>query len=270
MKLEPSSLYGIRVYTEGAILAPHVDRLPLVSSCIINVAQDVEEPWLLEVYDRNDRAVNVTMEPGDMVLYESHSVIHGRPYALKGRFMANIFIHFEPTGHSLRHNILNGIHDDVDQKYRQAQELGQAGHEHEERNGLPSYVLMGGTEEAHWRMQHPAGQSSNRPQTFTTGSTEAHSAAQQGKLDELKQHVARDKSIVNKQDSNGWTPLHEGARGGHLEVVRYLVDQGADINALTKGTGATALWWAKHEHGEDHPIIEFLESLGAVDSGPEL
>jgi hypothetical protein len=44
MKLKPSSLYGIRVYTEGAILAPHVDRLPLVSSCIINVAQDVDEP----------------------------------------------------------------------------------------------------------------------------------------------------------------------------------------------------------------------------------
>lgn len=68
MKLQPSSLYGIRVYTEGAILAPHVDRLPLVSSCIINVDQDVDEPWILEVYDRNDRAVNVTMEPGDMVL----------------------------------------------------------------------------------------------------------------------------------------------------------------------------------------------------------
>ena len=26
MKLQPTSLYGIRVYTEGAILAPHVDR----------------------------------------------------------------------------------------------------------------------------------------------------------------------------------------------------------------------------------------------------
>jgi prolyl 4-hydroxylase len=35
------------------------------------------------------------MEPGDMVLYESHSVIHGRPFPMKGRFFANIFIHFE-------------------------------------------------------------------------------------------------------------------------------------------------------------------------------
>ena len=77
MKLQPTSLYGVRVYTEGAILSPHVDRLPLVSSCIINVDQDVDEPWILEVYDRHDRAVNVTMEPGDMVLYESGSLIHG-------------------------------------------------------------------------------------------------------------------------------------------------------------------------------------------------
>jgi hypothetical protein len=37
--LTTSSLYGIRVYKSGAVLAPHVDRLPLVSSCIINVAQ---------------------------------------------------------------------------------------------------------------------------------------------------------------------------------------------------------------------------------------
>lgn len=27
------SLYGIRVYEEGAVLATHVDRLPLVSAC---------------------------------------------------------------------------------------------------------------------------------------------------------------------------------------------------------------------------------------------
>jgi hypothetical protein len=41
-ELTECSLYGIRVYTEGSILATHVDRLPLVSSAIINVAQDGE------------------------------------------------------------------------------------------------------------------------------------------------------------------------------------------------------------------------------------
>jgi prolyl 4-hydroxylase len=38
--------------------------VPLVSSAIVNVAQDVDEDWILEVYDRDGNAVNVTMEPG--------------------------------------------------------------------------------------------------------------------------------------------------------------------------------------------------------------
>lgn len=134
MKLKPSSLYGIRVYTEGAILAPHVDRLPLVSSCIINVAQDVEEDWVLEVYDRQDRAVNVTMAPGDMVLYESGSLMHGRPFPLKGNFYANIFIHFEPTGEHLH----GGGWDEIDDFY-------------------PPYLVPNSPELEYWARKNPSG-----------------------------------------------------------------------------------------------------------------
>ena len=43
--LAETSMYGIRVYQTGSILATHVDRNPLVSSAIINVAQDLDEPW---------------------------------------------------------------------------------------------------------------------------------------------------------------------------------------------------------------------------------
>jgi prolyl 4-hydroxylase len=49
------------------MLAPHVDRLPLVTSAIINVAQDLNNPWPVEIYDHDGRAENVTMMPGDMV-----------------------------------------------------------------------------------------------------------------------------------------------------------------------------------------------------------
>ena len=62
-ELTQCSLYGVRVYYEGSVLAPHVDRLPLVSSAIINVDQDVDEPWVLEVIGHNGKAENVTMEP---------------------------------------------------------------------------------------------------------------------------------------------------------------------------------------------------------------
>jgi prolyl 4-hydroxylase len=43
-ELRSTSIYGIRIYTEGAVLTPHVDRLPLISSAIVNVDQDLDEP----------------------------------------------------------------------------------------------------------------------------------------------------------------------------------------------------------------------------------
>ncbi|KAL7552907.1 hypothetical protein ACHAWF_016170 [Thalassiosira exigua] len=114
-ELVGSSLYGIRIYQEGAILLPHVDRMPLVVSAIINVDQDIDEPWPLEVYGRDGMAVNVTMEPGDIVLYESHSLIHGRPFELKGRRFANVFVHFQPKNDALNPDgIPSYIRPDVD------------------------------------------------------------------------------------------------------------------------------------------------------------
>lgn len=81
-----TSMYGLRIYREGAVLAPHVDRLPLVISAILNVDQEMEEglqDWPLEVIGRDGFSVNLTLQPGEMVLYESHSIIHGRPYPLE-------------------------------------------------------------------------------------------------------------------------------------------------------------------------------------------
>ena len=52
------SLYGIRTFKEGSVSAPHVDRLPFVTSAIINVDQDVDEPWPLEVIGHDGIAHN--------------------------------------------------------------------------------------------------------------------------------------------------------------------------------------------------------------------
>ena len=233
------------------------------------MAQDVDEPWPLEVYGHDGKATNVTMEPGDMVLYESHSVIHGRPFPLKGRFMANIFVHFEPIGHSLRHNVkLEEEAADVNTKYREAQARGVGGHE-SDNNGLPVYIKAGSPEERHWRETHPNGQTA-RQKTFQTGSTSAHIAAKEGEVDLLHEEIKKKKDIVNAKDSNGWTPLHEGARGGHLEVVKLLIENGADVSARTGEDGGTALWWAKQTHGDDNEVVKFLEEIGALDIGPEL
>jgi prolyl 4-hydroxylase len=203
----------------------------------------------------------------------SHSVLHGRPFPLKGRFMANIFVHFEPTGHTLRHTgELDEADMDVDKKYRKALAKSQAGHEHDGHGGLPAYIIPNSPEENHWRAQHPnvAQKADEEEESFTTGSTPAHRHAAEGRVKDLEQYIKQNKDAVNARDANGWTPLIESARGGHLEAVKLLVEHGADVNIKSYGTNATALWWARQSVGDEHPVIEFLESLGALEAGPEL
>jgi len=183
-KLRPVSLYGIREYTEGAVLSPHVDRVPLVSSGIVNVAQDVDEDWPLEVYDRNGHAVNITMEPGDMILYESHSLIHGRPFPLKGRFYANVFIHFEPF-----------------EGWEVARDKTQLG----DNNGdLPPYILPGSPEEAIFRESNPNGWS----KYFAEGEEPpVNNYAADGRLSKLQEVAQLDPRLLWYQDENGWAPV---------------------------------------------------------------
>jgi len=96
--LEGTSVYGVRRYWNGSLLRNHVDRGDvLVVSAILNVEQgDMEEPWALQIYNHDSEPSHVTMEPGDVVLYESAAAIHGRPFPLKGKYYANVFIHTKP------------------------------------------------------------------------------------------------------------------------------------------------------------------------------
>lgn len=242
-KLRPVSLYGIREYTRGAVLSPHVDRVPLVSSGIVNVAQDVDEPWPLEVYDRHGHAVNITMEPGDMIFYESHSLIHGRPFPLKGKYYANVFIHFEP------YDGWENAHDKV--------MLGDS-------NGdLPPYIIPGSPEEESYREDNPGGWS----KYFVEGEEpDMAMYAAEGMLDELKQSAEVDPRLLWHPDENGWTPLHEAVRSAQVEVVKYLIDSGAGVNDKTS-EGTTPLRMAINYLGNTHEITTYLRSIDAEDAG---
>lgn len=85
-ELSPSALYGIRVFGNKAIIPPHVDAPPFVLSAVIHVASTMHEPWVMEMLGHDGKVYNLTTEPGDMVLYEGQSVIHGRPFPMNGVF----------------------------------------------------------------------------------------------------------------------------------------------------------------------------------------
>ncbi len=226
----------------------------------------MDEPWPIEVIGHDGKAHNVTMEPGDMVLYESHSILHGRPFALKGRYFANVFIHFEPTGHTLRHTEKMGLDTgDVHKKYKNAIKKGHGGHENE-TNDLPPYILKGSQTADEWLDEH---EGDVHVDTFTRGSTEAHRAVQDGDTEGLYEIISEKAHLVHAKDENGWTPMHEAARTGSIEAVKLLVEKGADVNALTEYR-ESPLYLAKTTHGNDHPLVEFFTDMDALFEGPEL
>ncbi|CAM9324034.1 unnamed protein product [Pylaiella littoralis] len=98
-KLKPTSCYGVRHYFRGSVLANHVDRVDThVISGIINVAQEnLDTDWPLYVRGHDGIARDIFIEPGEVIFYESASVIHGRPETFQGDKFANIFVHFAPV-----------------------------------------------------------------------------------------------------------------------------------------------------------------------------
>ena len=98
--LKFNAFYGIREYSRGASLRNHVDRVDThVFSAILQIAQSgVEDPWPLQVIGFDGKLVDITLEPGEMILYEGHKLIHGRPYPFNGTRFTNAFIHFSPEG----------------------------------------------------------------------------------------------------------------------------------------------------------------------------
>ena len=97
-KLELSAVYGVRRYRRGAKLALHVDKLSThVISFIINLGQEVDLPWHLDILNNLEEAAKVELKPGEMILYESARLPHGRTQAFHGDSYMNIFVHFRPS-----------------------------------------------------------------------------------------------------------------------------------------------------------------------------
>ena len=96
-----------------------------------------------------------------------------------------------------------------------------------------------------------------------------HNWAGNGKVEELRSYVAQNGAswLIDARDEQGWTPLHEAARNGHIETISYLLEIGADINALTH-PGATATYIAEYNQGADSLVVRYLESRGGIRREP--
>ena len=94
-KLRFLQRYGIRRYTRGARVWSHVDDVPdFIAGVILQIDQKVEEDWTLNVLDHEGTQQRIILKPGQMLMWESAAVPHGRQYALKGDYYDNLMVHF--------------------------------------------------------------------------------------------------------------------------------------------------------------------------------
>jgi ankyrin repeat protein len=79
-------------------------------------------------------------------------------------------------------------------------------------------------------------------------------AANQGALEEVRAIISGHSEFINNMDDSGATAVHYAAFGGHRDVVEFLVQKGADINARDAKFGATPAGWA----------IEYMREMGGL------
>lgn len=93
---------------------------------------------------------------------------------------------------------------------------------------------------------------------FSSNTLDIHKASRHGTLPTVKSILSKAQSLINAKDKDGLTPLELAAKHGRVEVCRYLLDNGADLNA---GSGFGPLNYAAWKgHFE---VVELLINKGA-------
>ena len=90
LKLHPTYTYA-RIYYEGAILNPHIDRPSCEYSTTICI--DSTDLWDFYIKKRDGRILEIKLNPGDMCVYSGCELEHWRtPY--KGKQQIQCFLHY--------------------------------------------------------------------------------------------------------------------------------------------------------------------------------
>jgi ankyrin repeat protein len=84
----------------------------------------------------------------------------------------------------------------------------------------------------------------------------AHAAARLGLLNKLKELVNADPQLVHARGGDGQTPLHFAST---VEIAEFLLDRGADINALDMDHSSTPAQWMIRSRPE---VARFLIQRG--------
>jgi len=90
-----------------------------------------------------------------------------------------------------------------------------------------------------------------------------HHAAYEGDLKKVKEIIDRDPDQINVQDAQGFTPLHLASGKGHIEIVEFLLNHGADIESEIFDGETPLMLAAQHARHRRYETIKTLLEHGA-------
>lgn len=97
LKLYPTFCY-YRTYRTGAILRAHKDRKACEISISLNLGQK-GKPWDLWLLDYEENAHNITLSPGDGLIYRGCQLTHWRGKLVDTDYVSQVFFFFvDPHG----------------------------------------------------------------------------------------------------------------------------------------------------------------------------
>jgi hypothetical protein len=94
-----------------------------------------------------------------------------------------------------------------------------------------------------------------------------HACARTGRVDRLRRLLEKNPELIKAQNGDGETPVHQAAKYGELEALRFLLARGGDVRAKSK-QGVTPLHLAA-AFGEAQNHLEVVEVLKSAGANPD-
>ncbi len=92
--LEPTHIYGLRSYENGASLEMHRDRLGS-HTISFSICYFKDHDWPIRIEGIDNGEYNVELEEGQMLYYEGSRYKHGRPKPYEGKSYIGLYVHYK-------------------------------------------------------------------------------------------------------------------------------------------------------------------------------